>query len=371
MQLSDSTKLRSGGVPLSTTPVVVTTAPTTPPTFGLTGCANYSSITATVISPASGFNAIMTWDDTNGSPYYDSALNPKTPHIAVMDVNTAVVAATISLSVTLAECNNFAGGFGTVNSNTPFEIANDIYLDRMRRLVNAYDTYAGAHYKLTANIDMGQLGAPWAESTGGNGFGVIGRDSTDPQIIPNNQQNNLFTGSLDCSDYEISRLYINYSSTDTTPAAYGLYVGLFGAASNARIENCTLRDAKITGGNYVGGIVGAQFGGTFSGNHIIDSSIIAISDVGSIVGYKTDGTLSNNHISNTTLYAEASQIGGIIGLAKSGLHIENSVTDVSITASGGSYAGGINGSNSNASNRSNTVSHTVLTGYYGVGGIVG
>jgi len=77
-----------------------------------------------------------------------------------------------------------------------------------------------------------------ATSTGSNnGFSPIGNGS------------NKFTGSYDGDGHTISNLYIDRPSTN--------YIGLFGYIySGAKIQNLGMVDVDVTGGNYVGGLVG-------------------------------------------------------------------------------------------------------------------
>ena len=142
-------------------------------------------------------------------------------------------------------------------------------------------------------------------------------------------QGNGYTGTIDGNGFTLSGLTIDQ------PASY--YQGLVGyLGEGGVVKNLTLADAKVSGGYYVGGIVGYNVGsvtdcssaGTVSGDDY----------VGGIVG-SNDGSVTN--CSNAGTVSAPSLVGGIAG------YNDGSVTGcVNMgEVSGRSHAGGIVGIN--------------------------
>ncbi len=347
VEIAGSTELSNGGTSVSDTPVTVTTG-NTPTAFTLAACADFSPITFTV-TPADYTAALV------GNPYYSTANTMISADIVITAAGQSTSAATITIQIQLNNCsldgNNFADGDGT-SATTAWKINNDLRLDLMSRLVTSSSSYRDDYYKVTADIDLGQTSAPWAENTGGSGFTPIGSDSAK------------FTGNMDCADHTISNLYINRSSEDD--------IGLFGViTNNAIVANCTLSDAKVTANNSVGGIVGYQANGTISDNTVSNATITATNDdAGGIVGYQVNGTISNNTVSGSSIKASNDDAGGIVGFQDNGTNSSNTVSgDSSITAT--NNAGGIVGKQDDGTNSDNTVSGGAITATSYAGGIAG
>src|SRR5690625_3977488 len=113
-----------------------------------------------------------------------------------------------------------------------------------------------AHYALAQDIDASET-VNW---NNGAGFEPIGT------LI------DMFGGSFDGRGYKITGLYINRGSTD--------YVGLFGMALLATIQNVDLVDGTIVGGNYTGGVVGYAWE---------DNSVTQCYNTGSVTGKGSTG----------------------------------------------------------------------------------
>ncbi len=98
---------------------------------------------------------------------------------------------------------------------------------------------------------------------------------------------------------------------------------------------------SIIGGNTVGGIIGASYGGTNVAHCVNTGNIAAFYNVGGIVGFDQEGTVSNCRNDGKLIAKdEKSHIGGIAG------YIGGSVDNCFNTANiiGNSYVGGIVGS---------------------------
>ncbi len=138
--------------------------------------------------------------------------------------------------------------------------------------------YEGMYFKLTSDIDLNNIF--WT---------AIGC-------------NYPFKGNFDGDGHEVSGLYIN---------SYDDYQGLFGYTSYATISNVGVVDSYISGGGYVGAIVGFN-----SHTAIIkcynESHVSGESYVGGIVGYSNHGDIYTSY--NTgDISGENYDIGGIVG----------------------------------------------------------
>ncbi len=320
-------------------------------------------------------------DTTVSTYYYDDTTpenNTNTPTITDAAGTSRDFFATIIYQECTADTDNFAGGRGTAAD--PWQINNDIQLDIMSRLINdaaTYSAYQNDYYTLTADINMGISSAPWAKDSSApnakpNGFTPIGK-STNTTSSSLSQQNNRFSGQLDCehnsTKYTISNLYINNTAST--------YIGLFGVIANGAVmTNCTLADANITGYNHTGGLAGAVItsgGGstTVSGNTITTSSITAsFNYAGGLAGavITSEGgstTVSGNTITTSSITANTHYAGGLAGAVMtsgggSTTVSDNTITTSSITANS-NYAGGLAGGVDASTNSSNTFSNNTIT----------
>jgi len=116
-----------------------------------------------------------------------------------------------------------------------------------------------------------------------------------------------FTGKFYGKGYKIVNLYINRSDRDDV----GLFGRLYGEIRDLGIEN-----AMVTGSNQVGGLVGANYGGTLS-NCYSTGTINGDNHVGGLVG-SNQGTM-------TICYSMGSvsgkdRVGGLVGYNKGTLN---------------------------------------------------
>ena len=175
-------------------------------------------------------------------------------------------------------------------------------------------------YELTADLDFDTNGnsradagdAYWNDGAGWQPIGDIGR---------------RFSSNFDGNNHTIANLYINRTGSS--------YVGLFGSTNTGSIINqIRLVSADISGGHYVGSLVGRS-SGTISSSYAT-GSISGRYSVGSLAGINS-GTISGS-------YATGS---------------------VSV----GYYVGGLAGQSSGTINGSYATGN--VSGYYAVGGLVG
>ena len=156
----------------------------------------------------------------------------------------------------------FAGGSGTAED--PYRVATAEHLNNVRY-------YLDAHYLQTADIvfteeDFAMDGPYYNES---DGWEPIGTEAAP------------FAGMYDGGNYSIVNLYIN-RVTDN--------VGLFGYVDNGTVCSIRLRNADISGDQYVGGICGYLICTVDNGNGTIENcytegTVEAYDNAGGVCGY--------------------------------------------------------------------------------------
>jgi len=208
--------------------------------------------------------------------------------------------------------NTYAGGSGT--EEDPFIILTAEQLDDVRHGLQA-------HYKLGADIDLSdyQSGEGWAPIA--EGYDPPGRSI-------------YFNGSFDGNGHTITGLTINRA---------GNYQGLFAAVGETgMIRNVRLDHVAISGGNYVGGLAGVNYG-------IVENSSV------------NDGTVDGEN-----------RVGGLVG-NNYGAAIISSFAAVNV--SGTDYVGGLIGENSGSNGITKTIGYAYasgeVTGNVQVGGLIG
>jgi len=144
-----------------------------------------------------------------------------------------------------------------------------------------------------------------------------------------------FKGTYDGGNYKITGLTITERGKN--------YVGLFGITNMSNIKNVGLIDIKVTGGNYVGGLVGYNYYGSTIKNSYVVGSVNGGSEVGGLVGYNYyASTISNSYATGSV--NGRGNIGGLVGYNDSSSNIKNSYATASVTGSG-FYIGGLVGDN--------------------------
>ncbi|MFO8109120.1 MAG: GLUG motif-containing protein [Thermoplasmata archaeon] len=202
------------------------------------------------------------------------------------------------------ESHTFGEGSGTLDD--PHMIYDVHDLQAMRNNLSA-------HYALANDIDA-NVTKEWND---GAGFEPVG--NYDYQ----------FSGRLDGNGYEITGLYINRPDSR--------YIGLFGRTDNSEINEVRMIDAKITGDNGVGGLVGSNEGGSIN-NSYTAGHIVGRFWVGGLVGLST-GVISNAH--SEANIEGSSRLGGLAGRNDGSISDSYAVGGVS----GNHYIGGLVGFN--------------------------
>jgi hypothetical protein len=250
---------------------------------------------------------------------------------------------TRTFSYTIWRPHSFAGS-GTPQN--PYIIATAADLQWLAEATNRGDTnFNNKHYRLAADIDLLDYGATFR---GGAGWVPIGTSS------------NPFRGVFDGNHKTIKNLYINRTTT---------FVGLFGWAQNATIQNLGVEDVSIAGSISVGGIVGEM-----SNSHILNSHAIGTITgtgrlVGGIVGWAGNGSSIINCYAMGTINGDH-QVGGIAGIINgdvilSGSHFIGDVTGRNVEI------GGVVGLIITRSVISESYSEANVEGDWMVGGVAG
>ena len=164
---------------------------------------------------------------------------------------------------------NPEGGDGT--KEHPYEIKTAAQLENFRDIVNDENGQvkdSDAHAKLMNNIDLSSV---CGESlNGGTSWNPIGTSSS------------RYSGTFDGDGHTISGLYIDSSSDN--------YQGLFGYLGTSGDNKGTVQNLSVSGtvnssGDYVGGVVGYNNGGTVTGCIFSGSgSVSGDLHVGGVVG---------------------------------------------------------------------------------------
>lgn len=169
-----------------------------------------------------------------------------------------------------------------------------------------------------------------------------------------------FTGTFEGNGHTISNLTIDRPGTRD--------VGLFGRAEGGTVKNVSLEDVDVTGGDYVGGLVGWNWGGHVTNSYVtgeVSGGIV----VGGLIGMSKVGHESSSRIhssgANVTVTGDVS--GGLIGYM-GGHRVTNSYSTGYVT--GNASAGGLIGHNSGAS-VTNSYATGEVSGYENAGGLVG
>jgi len=200
-------------------------------------------------------------------------------------------------------CPVFLIGSGT--EEDPYLINNVADLKLFAEKVDGGNTFAGKFFKLTADIDLYEMGAGEPVT-----FNTIG-DSAHP-----------FSGTFDGDGHTISNLYQSGWAFGYEWGSYGS-IGLFGSIDGATIKNLTIKNAEcfVEGGD-VGGIAGSATGDCVFENITITDSVMATynNGCGGIIGWAGEGsyTFKGVTVDEDTVIAGLwgsfdSSLGGVMG----------------------------------------------------------
>ncbi len=232
------------------------------------------------------------------------------------------------------------GGFSGSGSGTeedPYLIFNPVQLYNVRNFTGQQ----GVVFKLMADINVTQFLADNNPTQGWEPIGV---------------QDSPFKGVFHGENHTIRGLYSSRGSTD--------YVGFFGFAEDATIENLTLECTEFEGGNYTGAACGiAQY--TTLNNITVTSDVKGKDHSGGFIGMAYNSTV-NSCSHNGAVTATGNEVGGFAG------NLAATVTSCSHNGNvtGKEYTGGFVGRSASGITSCNNNSATV-TGTNYTGGFAG
>jgi len=243
--------------------------------------------------------------------------------------------------------NGFGGGYGSVDS--PYLIYTAEQLQNIGNFHFDWDK----HFKLMADIDLGELGPV--------NFNIIGGPPVDDPVSPGK----AFSGTFDGNGHVISNLQI--VTTDLSD------IGLFGFVNGGIIQNLGLISPYVDagGGRNVGALVGYAINDTTIENCWVEGGTLANAEwsIGGLAGI-IDGTITNCHTSCNV--SGDTSVGGLVG----GFHGTDAVIS-DCYASGdvqgtGTYLGGLVGHGGYAGSEiRDCYANGNVEGFEHVGGLVG
>jgi hypothetical protein len=223
----------------------------------------------------------------------------------------------------------YSGGSGT--AGRPYQISN--VMDWQELMTTTTDW--NKCFILRDNINLGEI-----------------------TLTPIGNLSNNFTGVLDGGHYIISHAYFKQAIN---------YVGLFGCVgTSGQIRNLGVDNASMTGGDYVGGLAGANLG-TLTACYAT-GRVDGATYVGGLVGSNT-GSLTDCHAAGS-VDGTGNFIGGLVGTTGGGGSALTNCYATGAVSGANTYAGGLAGYNGFG-----TLTNCYATGSVGgisnVGGLVG
>ena len=179
--------------------------------------------------------------------------------------------------------------------------------------------------------------------------------SSVENFTPIGNYDNPFVGTFDGDGKIISNLKIVGEN----------YVGLFGCNAG-KIKNLNLSKVEIKACNFIGGLVGFNYGGTIE-NCTASGTVCGVEDVGGLIGNNDNGTIENCTASGNVCGSKL--VGGLVGYYGGyyGGKIQNCSASGSV--SGKDSVGGFVGSN--GGKIQNCSASGSVSGNMNVGGLVG
>ena len=223
-----------------------------------------------------------------------------------------IVAPVCGLAANAAELPAFSGGSGT--EDNPYKISSAADLKALAVAVNDGAECKGIYFQLTKDIDLG--GSPWT---------------------PIGSFDNQFTGIFDGNGCKITRLTINTTANNQ---------GLFGYVGGGTVKKLGVV-GTVTGKDYVGGIVGVNFGGTIEDCYNACTVTGNNKYVGGVVGYNFHGTVKNCY--NVGTISGNEYVGGVVGDTQNESDIQSCYNTGTVNNTASSNFGGVVGNDEDSS----------------------
>ncbi len=207
--------------------------------------------------------------------------------------------------------------------------------------------------------------------------GLVGRNDggtiTDCYAISTSVSATSRAGGLVGSNVLGSRIESSNASVTVSSTPGSIWVGgLVGAnEGGSEITNCKVSGGPVSGTNAVGGLVGINAADAIINGCSTNSRVNGVNDVGGLVGRNDDATVTNSSATGAVTAALGDRIGGLIGFNKGTIaFLSDEGTQAPV--SGRNEVGGLIGHNegSNAPLVDYRVVRSV-SGQHKVGGLVG
>lgn len=178
----------------------------------------------------------------------------------------------------------------------------------------------------------------FAKSTPNEKISLIRDIELNEEWTPVGTADEPFSGHFDGNNKTISNLIINS----------GNYAGLFGYVSDgATIENVTLKDVGVSGGQRIAALIGKITGDAVVSNCTVSGSVTGSdSNTGGIIGEIVTGTVQLTDLTNNATVTNTkdsnSRAGGIVGQVTTDANVTlNNCTNTGDITTKNGYAGGI------------------------------
>lgn len=253
----------------------------------------------------------------------------KTASDAVLSANAIVQGPTLSL-----------GGVAYIGTEAnPYKINNLDDLEAFRTRVNSGTTYEGLFVKLMADIDCGSSWTPIGNSTTNTFKGTFdGNSKTITYVIPSTTTSYLGLFGY-TQNATVKNLNVSATITQTTGGSVG---GIIARQEGGTVSNCSATGSITTDANYIGGIIGRNYGSVKNTISSCTSSVNITSNktymnyIGGIMGYfYTAGTVTGCSASGNIYAPEetGTYVGGIVGNTTGATSITNNSFTGNVRAS--------------------------------------
>lgn len=167
---------------------------------------------------------------------------------------------------------------------------------------------------------------PWSYYALGSDLDFSGTD-----YIPPNDEFLSFGGALDGNGYKIKNLTIESGNN---------YVGLFGVAEYAIIENVILENVNIKGTKYVGALAGKVYNSTISNSYVVGGTIEGKTIVGGLIGEADSSEIETSYVELDSVKSVSGDTGGFAGsLLKTNVAQSYAKTNIETSLRGGVFSG--------------------------------
>ena len=197
-------------------------------------------------------------------------------------------------------------------------------------------TYEGSNYYY--DFETLDEAFDFAKSSPDEKISLIRDIELNEEWTPIGTADEPFSGHFDGNNKTISNLIINS----------GNYAGLFGYVSDgATIENVTLEDVSVSGGERMAALIGKITGNAVVSNCTVSGSVTGSdSNTGGIIGEIVTGTVQLTDLTNnatvTNTKTSNSRAGGIVGQVTTDANVTlNNCTNTGDITTQNGYAGGI------------------------------